>query len=575
MLAQFKIRDKLVRLVHAWQRRNPNHPPWKQQLSVLRILSQVAVHPSHRLGWVAMSNDPAEVYPPRADFEDELEQMITGEHHECFKTIPSLLLTMFQERKFQKETTDVETTTTFLSILDWWRSNTSARYEEEKQAVEDPRCKETPTGQYTMPLKLKLATCIQRVEENRALSTMQALDHSSPFECVLALSLFSRLALEPKFKRLLLDNALEPLLGCVCTGIWAEAREAAATLANLMWVPDLDRDHLVCWLKCDGSVTVDAANVLLPIKAGDPKKVRIGKGMYRSTWGMEFVKNSCVTLHPDGFKTYNVPALLTTASPMDTFKVTSQSSYHWLDEPPDPRHFTVSCWFYWPLNTDTNSPDPRKASVLLQSSSPERHAQIYVSYEYGLEGETTKAVWTLVDHTRTERTLNTPELSPGWHFLALVSSTSQSTAQPFHGTKFFLDDWSVKLEKVWIVNDFFMVGNDITGKKPFGLIADFRIYARSLSTDEIQNAVRAEGTDHHPDQIARRLGSLGAATMLAKRLDVPDSAAECLRALSSLATLSTQRVSIFNECGRRALQLLHSPLPMIQRQATRLINNLS
>eukprot|EP00930_Biecheleria_cincta_P077567 TRINITY_DN6486_c0_g1_i2.p1 TRINITY_DN6486_c0_g1~~TRINITY_DN6486_c0_g1_i2.p1 ORF type:complete len:1064 (+),score=153.97 TRINITY_DN6486_c0_g1_i2:230-3421(+) len=576
MLAEFSIRDKLASLVHAWHKRNRTVQPWRVQLSVLRILSQVAVHPSHRLGWVAMSNDPAEVYPPRAEFEQELEALVTGRYQESFKTIASLLLTMFQERKFQKEITDVETT--FHSILDWWYANTSARYEEEKLAGEEPPsggagdAQATAAGRHTQPLKQKFAICIQRIAENRHLGSIEALDYCAPYECVLALSLFSRLALEPKFKRLMLEHALEPLLGCVCTGIWAEAREAAATLANLMWMPDLDRDHLVCWLKFDGSATVDAANVLLPIKAGEPRRVKIGKGMYRSTWGMEFVKNSCITLHPDGFKSYSVPSLLTTASPTDTFKVTSQSPYHWLDEPPHPRHFTVTCWFYWPLNTDANSQDP---SVLLQSSAPERLTQIYVSYETEEDKQTVKAVWTLVDHTRTERALKTPPLSPGWHLLALVSSTNRCTAQPFNGTKFFLDDFGVKLENVWVLNDFFMVGNDISGKKPFGLIADFRIYARSLSTEEIQKMVQADCTDDHPDQIARRLGDMDAAKILAQRLDVPDSAAESLRALGSLATLATQRANILNVCGREALRLLDSPLPMIHRQAARLMNNLA
>jgi len=79
----------------------------------------------------------------------------------------------------------------------------------------------------------------------------------------------------------------------------------------------------------------------------------------------------------------------------------------------------------------------------------------------------------------------------------------------------------------------------------------------------------------HPDQLTRKLAALDAASILALRLDVPDSAAECLRALGSLASLASERAKIFSVCGRRVLQLIDSPLPMIQRQATRLINNIT
>lgn len=48
-----------------------------------------------------------------------------------------------------------------------------------------------------------------------------------------------------------------------------------------------------------------------------------------------------------------------------------------------------------------------------------------------------------------------------------------------------------------------------------------------------------------------------------------------LRALGSLATLSSQRAKIFHVCGRQLLRLMKSPQPMVQRQAKRLLNNLS
>jgi len=581
MLADYNIWGKLNKLVRKYQERNPGQETRKIQMSVLRILSQVAVHPSHKLGWLTKgdSDTPANAYPPRAEFEQQLDEWIKGSD-ESFKTIASLLLTTFQEWKFQREPQEVETT--FNSILDWWQVNSTTRYGDEKEAAEDIHRGGSSSSQHSprerrKPLKQIKAEAIKRKEEGLQLFSMETLQYCAPYECVLALSLFSRLALEPKFKRLLYQNALEPLLGCVCLGIWPEAREAAATLANLMWCPDLDRERLVCWLKLDGSLTVDAANVLQPVRAGHAKPVDVGKGMYKSTWGVEFVRGSCVTLHPDGLKTNFTPALLTVASPQDTFRNTSQRPYQWLDEPPEPKHFTLTCWFYWPLVDESlvdleAAGDGHKMSVLVQSSPPERHMQIYVDYQTDPEG-----VWTLVDHTRTKRPLKTPKLHPGWHMLALVSSTTRSAAQQFDGTKFFLDDWHIPLKNVWVVNDFYMVGNDASygGKKPFGLIADFRIYARCLNQSEIESMAAADSVEDHPDKIARKLASLDAATVLAQRLDVPDSAAECLRALGSLATLSSQRAKIFNVCGRQVIRLLESPIPMVQRQAARLMNNLA
>eukprot|EP00413_Alexandrium_margalefii_P001830 CAMPEP_0204517700 /NCGR_PEP_ID=MMETSP0661-20131031/3812_1 /ASSEMBLY_ACC=CAM_ASM_000606 /TAXON_ID=109239 /ORGANISM="Alexandrium margalefi, Strain AMGDE01CS-322" /LENGTH=398 /DNA_ID=CAMNT_0051523111 /DNA_START=24 /DNA_END=1220 /DNA_ORIENTATION=- len=398
---------------------------------------------------------------------------------------------------------------------------------------------------------------------------METLRYCAPFECVLALSLFSRLALEPKFKRLIYDTALHSLLGCVCVGIWPEAREAAATLANLMWLPDLRDERLVCWLKLDGPrcIAVDAANVLIPVKEGSPRGADIGKGMYQSTWGVHFEKGSCVVLHPDGLRTHEVPGTLTSASPLSTFEDTSRGPYDWLDEArPDPRHFTVTCWFYWP-------PSPSKGNkVLLQASKEDRMSQVYLDCEKDHEG-----VWTLTTDQRTKRPLKTPKLNAGWHMLSLVSSTEKNKSDPFNGTRFFLDAWHHELKGVWVKNNFYMVGNDSgqEGRQPFGLITDFRIYARTLSSREISDMVQAKDTEHHPDQIVRRLAHMDAATILAQRLDVPDSATECLRALGSLATLASQRARIYSICGRQVLKMLDSPLPMVQRQAARLLNNIA
>merc|ERR1711988_617277 len=100
-------------------------------------------------------------------------------------------------------------------------------------------------------------------------------------------------------------------------------------------------------------VTVDASNVLMPIKAGKPQAVDIGKGMYKSSWGIEFVEGSAVTLHPKGLKTHQVPGMLTSASPLHTFKNSSLKFYDWYSDSASAadaeKWFTITCWFYWPL----------------------------------------------------------------------------------------------------------------------------------------------------------------------------------------------------------------------------------
>jgi len=158
----------------------------------------------------------------------------------------------------------------------------------------------------------------------------------------------------------------------------------------------------------------------------------------------------------------------------------------------------------------------------------------------------------------------------------LVSCTKDCTylSQPFDGTKFFLDDWPTLLKDVWVKNEFYMVGNDSAagGKQPFGLITDFRIYAHVLDDNAIEDMVHHHGD--LPDKIVRTLAEMDAATVLAQRLDVPDSAAECLRALGNLATLASQRAKIFSVCGRQVLRMLESPLPCIRRQASRLVQNM-
>merc|ERR1719291_887831 len=360
-------------------------------------------------------------------------------------------------------------------------------------------------------------------------------------------------------------------------------------------MPDLDQERLGCWLKLDSpsSIALDASNVLLPIKVGGPRRVPLGKGMYKSTWGIEFLTGSCVMLHPDALCTDRIPGLLTTASPLDTWAVvgnvpSNQEPYQWYDpDRPNYRHFTITCWFFWPLHFGRlrGSDDPmnsRGQAVLISSkgqSEDDRVSQVYFDHDNRAERPddrgTTYGTWTLVDNKRRRRPLQTPELSPGWHMLSVVSSSCsnsdpklQAKDKELDGTKFYLDGWSTTLKKVWIDNDFYIVGNDSGhgGQRPFGALADFRIYARTLPDAEIQAMrvtrdpnVLSEPSAVVPDRIARRLANLDAATALVHGLDVPDTAAECLRALGNLASLQSQRARIYQLCGRKLLQMLDSP----------------
>mmetsp|Transcript_52414 Transcript_52414/g.125208 ORF Transcript_52414/g.125208 Transcript_52414/m.125208 type:complete len:1158 (-) Transcript_52414:68-3541(-) len=556
----------------------------KMELVAMRIEAEVAMHPSHRLAWVAKGNEVSVTgaptghsdYPPRKEFEDYLLRKMKDTDSN-FKTVASLLLTIFQEQKFMRAPEDIDIT--FKSVLDWWQANTTARYHELKEEEAEGR---EPTAHKVTTQEL--AAMLQRSAMERALTSMETMQYCSPHECVLALTLFSRLALEPKYKKLFFDKALHELLMCVCCGIWPEAREAAAALANVMWLPDVDREWLVCWLKFDGPqcIAVDGSNVLLPLKVGNPKPADIGKGMYRSSWGIEFVDESCVKLHPEGLQTDRIPGILTSASPVDTFANTAHQPVKFLDidhpNGPDPRLFTITCWFYWEkVSRSTN----RRDRVLVQSA-PDEHGetltQIYIDFESVQGKGSDDGIWTIVDKDKYKRPLKTPQLSPGWHMLALVSSTRDSPAtNEFNGTLFYLDTWYHKLEGIWVKNNFSIVGNAYTQgyRNPFGLIADFRIYARALPHEELEKMSRAKDASQHPDRILRKLRDMHAAQILAQRVDVPDSAAECLRALANLATLSSERAKIFSVCGSKVLQMLDSPLPMIKRQSSRLLTNIT
>lgn len=561
LLADESIYPKLTLLLNMEEAKSKLDKP-KLELAVLRILAEVAMYPAHRLAWVCKTGKKAsDVYPPREEFQKRLGRKSLEGSDEHAKTMAALLLTYFKEDKLATEADELNST--FKAIWDWWSVNTTANVHERKE-------------DYSY-----FAAALGR---RRVITSMEAMKYSAPHECIVALSLFSRLALEPKFKRFFTDSHLQILLKCVEHGIWSEAREAAATLANLMWLPDDREELLVCWLKFDGAkcIAVDAANVLLPVKWGNPKAVELGKGMYRSTWGIEFVTGSCVMLHPDGLKTSRIPGVLTSASPSDTFANTSCKAYEWLEKRnPHPKNFSISCWFFWPLAATTGSTQ----HVLVETRPVDGWSQIFLDRSENAEG-----VWTITDDRGVVRPLRTPKLNPGWHMLTLVSSTSDgledgADRKPLNGSTFWLDDWHCELRDIWVKNEFYVVGNEAprrsgsetetTCMKPFGLMCDFRIYARSLSNQEVMDRARGNDKDAFPDRIAKRLAAKNAATIFALRLDVPDSAAECLRALGSLATVQTQRAQIYSVCGREVLKLLDSPQPMLQRQAARLVTNIT
>lgn len=607
-LASFKIDQMLTDLERnvcdSLETNDPKTKAFKRhvELAKLRCIAEVSIHPGHRLSWVKIKPQPGEseapgVYPERASFINKLERQMknNNEESENLKTIASLLLTIFQEEKFNRPSDGIAGM--LRSVVDWWQGNSTLRFEEAKQR----RAEEDEGGEKTNYVKKaiidpkeKLRKCQEMKEKRMYITVMEASKYCSPHECVLSLCLFSRLALEPRFKSLFKGpNVLEAILGCICVGIWAEAREAAATLANLMWVPDFFEEKLVCWLKFDGPncITVDASNVLIPLKYGHPRPVDIGKGMYKSSWGIEFVEHSYVSLHPEGLKTHSVPGLLTSASPGDEFDVMSKEPYKWLTESTGSQEqrnrFTISCWFYWPLHQSKDK--EQKKRVLLNSSEDAEHL-IFVKYSSGQKDDQDQpaAQWCLGKKVQSSKgtwemsvrpVKKVPALNAGWHMLTIVSDVEQDgDTMKGEGTSFWLDDYrceTIPPTEFVLPNDFMIVGNSNNGLHPFGLITDFRIYAKALKATDVETMAKCADTRDHPDQICRTLADMDAATILAQRLDVPDSAAECLRALGSLAALSSQRAKIFSKCGRRILQMIESPLPMIKRQAARLINNIT
>eukprot|EP00438_Fugacium_kawagutii_P011894 Skav219175 [mRNA] locus=scaffold648:409701:433350:- [translate_table: standard] len=96
-----------------------------------------------------------------------------------------------QEQKFQQqEASRLETT--LISIFDWWQVNSTTSFERSDGEVSEARTA------ISLPDRLKVA--MMRAQEKQALTSMETMSSCAPYECVVALSIFSRLALEPKFK---------------------------------------------------------------------------------------------------------------------------------------------------------------------------------------------------------------------------------------------------------------------------------------------------------------------------------------------------------------------------------------
>jgi len=629
-LATFKDETKGAKTRYIWS----NKAHLKLEMCSVYTLCEIAVHPSQRLPWVMQTwreppadADSKERAPQEAEwgseewksfldrqsgFNGRLNDFKEKREGTPFAVVAMLLQATFADvkkpdstaghrKKEQQSKYSADVNNEFRAtsgILKWWWDNTTARYEEFKEKT-DLR----PT------LKELVKIAIRRRTENTMLRSKPTMPYCCPHECILCLSLLSRLALEPEWKGFFTKKPeyIEQLLRCVCVGIWAEAREAAAVLANLMWLPDIESEHLVCWLKFDGGpngVAIDSANVLMPVLktlgTKTPAPVDIGKGMYKSTWGIEFVEGSYIQLHPEGLRNNNVPTLLTSASPLNNFAATSNGHYRWIgSEKANDTSYTIACWFYEPEHPD---PSKEKHRVLVTArgfeSDKKPRKLIWISWEPeasdnkdGKDGQEPRGnfVWNFRDIQGESIPMVLPKLAQGWHHVAMTvchdegkkkKRNGNETIDP--GTQLYLDGKCYhskkRLKSVHADNDFYIIGNFLEGGRadePFGLIADFRIYAKALTVEEVQAIAEQVDVENHPDKIVRELVKMDAVTILAQRLYVPDCAAESLRALGSLATHGPSRAKIFSVCGMQALRLLHSPFDMIQRLAARLVRNMA
>ncbi|CAD7936091.1 unnamed protein product [Amoebophrya sp. A120] len=648
---------------------------------------------------------------------------------EAFGNNLDTILTLTRSAILQKDTLfgafTGEIIEKFLGILHWWRENSSLRYAEEKELIatggeqsnEDGTtglnvydvdhvladffgkrnlmAAEDPTEADDMLEKMQrvsVQTLQNRFIDGKhvpAPTVQDSFRFTSVFESLLILQLLSRLVLEPRWKRIFLfepryhaiipnslhgTNFVRLLLCAVATATWPEAREAAATLANLCWMGDMRCERLFCWLKFDSptNVGVDSSGVLNPLTIGQPRPLELGRGMYRRSWGTEFVEGSAIILHPTTVSPTKIPAALTSASPGSTF-TNSNGSFGTLLQANlktahlANRHWTLHCWFYWdpvdmlrdagpPQGADDGPEEAGGAATTAQGGSnpggatttttagnylltmvllqthPKQH-QTLIKFAIAKEStglQTSSSFFgfgssragnqqpeqqyqlkiVLKDVRGGEQVVDVqPKLTQGWHRFALVSSTPDAYANAYNGCTIYIDDWTQKLSpQTFLRNDFYLLGNDTAGQEPFGGLADFRIYARTLKEAELELllhpplfgskteksiAVDSRGkqpqpeldppkgvpTDvpaenYFPDQIVRMLRDCGSVKILASRLNVADTAAECLRVLGTLATLQEARSEIFGICGPKILELSESPLPMIKRQAARVLHNL-
>eukprot|EP00397_Hematodinium_sp_SG-2012_P012969 GEMP01013155.1.p1 GENE.GEMP01013155.1~~GEMP01013155.1.p1 ORF type:complete len:842 (+),score=156.75 GEMP01013155.1:58-2583(+) len=391
------------------------------QLACLRLLSVISMHPSHRIHWIGEIGK----YPPREEFIVFLGKRLqaSARRDDSVHILASLLITVFQEEKFMPQNTNMEEIKDIIfSLVAWWRKNTSARYEEEKELAEE----EAKEEEQTVIEEINADDILQRVRNGKmkrnTLTVMEALPYCAPYESLVVLALLGRLALEPMFKPILAkEQMLKALLACVASGIWAEARDAAAILANLLWYGGLREEHLLCWLKFDRSVAADSSNVLLPIKTGNPKLVDVGNGLGVENWGVEFNNDSSVILHPDALKTHKVPGILLSASPSDTFSTTS-ATFQSITKTTTEKNWTISAWFWWPLSGGYI----QRRHVFVESK---KETLIWCNMRSSGNG-----TWCFRSTDGSQKELTVPPMSPGWHMIAVVSSTTDSPSQ-FNGTK--------------------------------------------------------------------------------------------------------------------------------------------
>ncbi|CAK0856864.1 unnamed protein product [Prorocentrum cordatum] len=181
------------------------------EFAALRAAAQVAVHPAHRLSWIG----PTVPYPDPELFGVALRRYLK-QGNDSARTIASLLLTI-QSEKFDGPVGEYEAT--FRSILTWWRANSTATYEATLSAQVNEEREGAPVPAEPASLQQQLELARRRRAEGRSLTFRAALQVTLPHPSILALSLFSRMALEPRFKRGAVGSS---------TGPWSRSWAACA-----------------------------------------------------------------------------------------------------------------------------------------------------------------------------------------------------------------------------------------------------------------------------------------------------------------------------------------------------------